>query len=972
MVSRGVGWAKRSVPTRLSIGGHVTLCPSYPTDERRGMSPIPHEGLSMNVSRLVNVLTGAAALAVVVALLGACSEDRPDALVASAKEYLAKKDYPAASIQLKNALKQKDSGEIRYLLGKTSIGLGDYAAAQIQLRQALESKYSTDAIYPELSKVMLGLGDLKKLVTEFGNVTVSSAEQQASIKADVGEAYLALGQPKEAQEAFLAALASVPGYPRARVGEGRNLAVAGDVTGATAIANDILAKQPDFPQALGLKADLLASQGKSEEAVAVLTTLVKVTPYNGQARFALVSLLIAGGKFDLAGVAIVEMKKALPRDIRGKYLEALLAFRQNDPAKARDALVPVLNAIPDPGPAMLLAGAVEYQLGSLSTAADHLRKVIAKFPNNVYARNILVATYLRQGQPGKAEDALTPTLTLAPNDPTVLRAAGEVALANNKLKDAAMYYDRALSLEKDNSAIKTRLAQIRLASGETERALADLETTSGLDTTQYQSDLSLITTYVTRKEYDKALAAVATLEKKLPADPLTYSIKGAVYLAKKDTKSARMYLEKALSLQANYLPAARVLAGLDIADKNTAAAIGRFESILVKEPNNEGALLGLAQAQVAASAPGKEITATFERAIKANPSSVAPRLAQINFLNQNRDPKAALTAAQAANAAIQNEPRILDVLGLAQLAAGETNQAIETFNKLASAQPDSPLPQLRLAAASYAAKQVDAPIQALRKALAIKPDLLEAQRGIIAMQIAAGKPEEALKEAKAVQKARPKEAIGFAMEGDVLESQKRHADAAKAYAEGIKRQPVPELVVRQIQLLEVAGLSAEARSVAAKWLKENPNDPVVRFHLATTAMQNKEFKEAVESYKDILKKQPDHFQTLNNLAWVLGELKDPSALSYAQRAYALAPTNAGVLDTYGWLLFNSGDGKRSVELLTQAAMSSPQDVDIRVHLAKALIKSGDKAGARKELEAATKLGEKSPPKAEIEQLLRSL
>ena len=926
----------------------------------------------MNFNRLRRLIKNTAVLLVMAALLSACSDEKPDALVASAKEYLAKKDYPAASIQLKNALKQKDSGEIRYLLGKTSIGTGDYAVAQIQLRQALESKYPADAVYPELSKVLLALGDVKKLVTEFENVQVNDAEGQASIRADVGEAYLALGQAKQARDAFLAALASVPGYPRARVGEGRNIAIAGDLAGATMIANDILAKDPDFPHALALKADLLASQGKSEEAAAVLTTLVKVMPYNGQARFALVSLLIAAGKFELANDGITEMKKNLPRDIRGKYLEALLAFRQNEPAKARDAVSQVLNAIPDQGPSLLLAGAAEYQLGSLSTAADYLRKVIAKFPNNLYARNLLVATYLRQGQPGKAEDALAPALALAPNDPTVLRAAGEVAVANNKLKDAAKYYDQALALEKDNSALKTRLAQIRLASGETDRALADLESTSGLDKTQYQSDLALISTYMTRKEYDKALVAVATLEQKLPNHPTTYSIKGAVYLAKNDRKTARMYLEKAMSVQANYLPAARVLAGLDIDDKNFAAATNRFESILAKEPNNEGALLGLAQVQISTKQPRREITATFDRAIKSNPSSVASRLAQISFLNQSRDATATLAAAQAANAAIQNEPRVLDALGLAQLAAGETSQAIETFNKLAKAQPDSPLPQLRLAAASYAAKQVDAPIQALRKALAIKPDLLEAQRGIIAMQIAAGKPEAALKEVKAVQQARPKEAIGFAMEGDVLESQKKPAEAAKAYAEALKRQPVPELVIKQIQLFEAAGLSAEARAVEVKWLKENPSDSTVRFFLASTAMQNKNYKDAAQRYQDILKKQPNHFETLNNLAWTLGELKDPAALSYAEKAYALAPTNAGVLDTYGWLLVTGDGGKRGIELLTDAATRAPQSVEIRMHLAKALIKSGDKAGAKKELEAAAKHSEKSPLKAEIEQLLRSL
>ena len=105
----------------------------------------------MNIGGLGNILKRAVALAVVTALLAACSDDGPDALVGSAKEYLAKKDYSAASIELKNALKQKDSAEIHYLLGKALIGLGDYPAAQIQLRLALESKYPADAIYPELS-----------------------------------------------------------------------------------------------------------------------------------------------------------------------------------------------------------------------------------------------------------------------------------------------------------------------------------------------------------------------------------------------------------------------------------------------------------------------------------------------------------------------------------------------------------------------------------------------------------------------------------------------------------------------------------------------------------------------------------------------------------------------------------------------------------------------------------------------------
>jgi len=926
----------------------------------------------MDVSRMSNIGLGTAALVLSAALLSACSQDKPEAFVKSAREYIAKKDYRAASIQLKNALQKQENGEVLYLLAVSLIELGDYPSAELHLRRALQHSYSPDVVYPALANVMLGLGDFKKLAGELRNVSVKDPAAQASIKAAVGEAHVALGQLKEAREAFSAALASVPGDPRTRVGEARIVAVAGDIAGATKVADEVLARSPGLPQALALKADLLISERKTEEAAAVLSKLVKVAPFDGQVRFVLVSLLIAGGKLDQAAAGIEAMRKTLPRDVRRSYLEAVLAFRQGQHRKARNSIQQLLNVLPDHGPSLLLAGAVEYQLGALSTAEDYLRKVLARYPNSLYARNLIVATYLRKGQPGKAEEALEPALKLAPKDPTVLRAAGEVAFANNQFADAAKYYEQALALEKDSVLLRTRLAQIRLAKGDTARALEDLETASGLDQNQYQADLSLITAHLRQKEYDKALAAVAMLEKKQPANPLTYNVKGAVYAAKEDVKNARTNFEKSLSLQFNYLPAAINLAKLDLAEKNTEAAKNRLQVILTKEPNNEGVLLSLAQILISIRAPIKEITSTFARAIRADPSSVPPRIALINFLARSRDLKAALTAAQEANTAMPNEPRILDALGLAQLANGQANEAIETFNRLATALPDSPLPLMRLASAQSAAKQIEAPIQALQKALVMKPDLLEAQREIIVAQLAAGRPDEALKEAKSVQKARPKEAIGFALEGDVLANQKKLAEAANAYAEGIKRQPVPGLVVTQHQLLQAAGKSADADAVAAKWLKEKPSDPVVRFHLANLAVQNKDYKAAAERYREILAQQPENAAVLNNLAWVLSEMRDPAALGYAEKAYAKGSSSPGIQDTYGWLLVNAGETKRGIDILTRAVAAAPREADIRMHLAKALLKSGDKAGARRELEALVQQGEKKALGAEAAQLLQGL
>ncbi len=925
--------------------------------------------------RLKNLAITAGFLFVVTIIAG-CGQKSADSLLASAKDYIAKKDYSSASIQLKGALQKKESGEIQYLLALSLVELGDYSGAELQARRALLSKYSSDAVYPVLAKAMLGLNEFKKITAELGKVVVNDTANQALISNIVGEAYLAQRQPADALTSFDAALLKVPGEPRAQIGKAR-AAAGNDTSGNSAanalkVADEILASSPNFAPALALKADVLIAQAKPTEAIEVLTKLVGASPFNGQARFSLISLLTAENKFDEATKAITAMKQAAPRDIRPNYLSGILALRKGETVKARDEAIKVLSVAPDHPPSLVLAGTAEYQLGSLSTAADYLRKALAANPENIYARNILIAIYLRQGQPGKAEDALAPALKSTPNDPAVLRAAGEVALANNQPKEAATYYAQALALEKNSVMTQTRLAQIRLANGDVNDAVAGLEAASSLDKEQYQADLSLVALYFEKRDFDKALAAVSMLEKKQPNNPMTHNVRGAVYVGKKDIKAARLSFERALTIQPNYLPAASNLARLDLADKNPSAARDRYESIVAKDPGNDGALLALTQIQSLSNAPAADVSATINRAIKANPNSAQARLALIGFYTRQADVKSALVAAQSAQTAMPNEPRVIEALGLAQLAAGELSQGTETFNKLVRMQPDSPLPLMRLASAQYASKSIDAAIATLRKAISIKPDLLEAQREIIAAQIASGRVEDALKEAKAIQKSRPTEAIGFAAEGDILASQKRFADAGNAYAEGIKRQSVAELVARQHQMLIATGKAPEANALADKWIQANPKDTVVRFQIANDLLAKKEYRDAASRYKEIIAIQPSNFGVLNNLAWVLHQMKDNSAIGYAEKAYAIAPGNPEVMDTFGWLLFSKGDTARGMALLKQAVSASPKNLEARLHLAKAFVAASDKAAARKELEAIAGQKENLSIATEANQLLQSL
>jgi putative PEP-CTERM system TPR-repeat lipoprotein len=907
------------------------------------------------------------------ALAAGCGGDDPAKLVASAKGYIAKQDAPAAIIQLKNALqKEPANAEARFLLGTQLMETGDAASAEKEFRRALEHGYRPAAAVPELAKAMLQAGQAKELVAEFSGRRLDDPAAQAALATEIGIAHFALGQTKEAGTAFAAALAAKPGEPRARIGAARVMAANRDLAGAMKVADEVLAQAPGHAEALALKADVLLARGEREPARRVLADFVNAQPKNVQARFALVSLLLEENRLDEAKPALDAMRQAAPRDPRTSYLDALLAFKQGEHAKAKEAILETLKSAPNYLPARVLAGSIELALGQLVAAEDNLRRVVAAAPQTTQPRVLLAVTYLRQGQPAKAEETLAPALKAEPDNPRVLQIAGEIALARGDVGRASEHYQRASAADKDNARLRTRLAQTRFAAGDANQGFRELESAAAVDPGQYQADVALVLAHAQRREYDKALEAVDRLEKKQPDNPVTFDLRGRVLLAKGDRKGARASFEKAVALKFDYLAAVRALAALDVADKQPDAARRRYEAVLAKAPSNEGALLGLAELLATAKAPTQEIAAAIERAVKANPASVNSRLALIGYLAQTKDAKGALAAAQAARAAIPNDPRILDALGLAQLAAGETNQAIATFNALVALQPDSAAPLLRLARAQVIAKDYDASIATLRKATALRPDQVGLQGDIAVVQLAAGRPEEALKEARALQAARPKGGAGFALEGELLAQQKKFAEAAGLYAEALKREAQPATAMRLHGLLLAANKPADASKVAATWLREHPKDVAMRMYLADTDLRRKDLPAAARGYREVLAIQPENVIALNNLAWVLGETKDPGALALAEKAYALAPASPAIADTLGWILVERGDAKRGTELLGKAAAGMPNSLDIRLRYAKGLIKTGDKARARTELEAVAAAPGESAAKAEAAALLKQL
>ena len=107
---------------------------------------------------------------------------------------------------------------------------------------------------------------------------------------------------------------------------------------------------------------------------------------------------------------------------------------------------------------------------------------------------------------------------------------------------------------------------------------------------------------------------------------------------------------------------------------------------------------------------------------------------------------------------------------------------------------------------------------------------------------------------------------------------------------------------------------------------------------ADDAMRKGDWARAVVAYDRILAQTDGrNMLVVNNMAYaqsMLGQHK--KAIEFADRALKLAPDNASVLDTAGWVRFRAGkDLETAKRLLRQAAEKAPQNAAIRAHLAEA-------------------------------------
>ncbi len=221
--------------------------------------------------------------------------------------------------------------------------------------------------------------------------------------------------------------------------------------------------------------------------------------------------------------------------------------------------------------------------------------------------------------------------------------------------------------------------------------------------------------------------------------------------------------------------------------------------------------------------------------------------------------------------------------------------------------------------------------------------------------LAAGRGEEALAEAQALQRANPGTPAAHMLVGDVLGALGQPLQAADAYRLAANISFTEPVALRMIDALDRGGRRADAMTTLRLFLSQNPRN-VAALLLASDYFQAAgAWEDSIRILEGLRARMGNRDALiLNNLAWAWFRSGDADkGLVYASRAYALTPSNPAAADTLGWLLFETkADRRAGIELLEKARAIAPASSAIHWHLAQAYAAVGRKPEAARAAQAA--------------------
>jgi tetratricopeptide (TPR) repeat protein len=449
---------------------------------------------------------------------------------------------------------------------------------------------------------------------------------------------------------------------------------------------------------------------------------------------------------------------------------------------------------------------------------------------------------------------------------------------------------------------------------------------------------------------DAAIVEFERLAKQAPNDRDSRTRLVAAYRAAGKTQAAQNLLDAALKNNQNDTDALFQRASLFLQTGKATEAEQDLKRVLHFKSDFAEAHLAMAQVHKLGRLRMSE-RQELNEALRIKPSLLPARVALARSFTLGGDAKAALELLNAAPAEQKAQPAFLIERNWALLGAGDVKELRSVLDQALQIRR---LPDLVLQDAILRVQQGDfvAGRSAAEEILGGNPEDVRAVRILVDSYVSQKQPGKATERLQALVAAHPQSVQLQQFLGEWYLNSKNPAAARQAFETALHVNPrfVPSA-------LALSGLdyrekrAADARQRLQAVLSGDPKNVPALLMLGDISLDGQDRQEAIGHYRAVLAIDSSNLMALNNLAYTLALTDPEEALKYAQQAAEMAPGNAAVQDTLGWVYYRKAIYSMATTHL-EAAVAKEATPRRQFHLAMSYLRGGNRQLGEKTLRLA--------------------
>jgi tetratricopeptide (TPR) repeat protein len=489
-------------------------------------------------------------MAVIVMGCSKSPEEKKQAYLESAQQYMEKEKYAEAAIQYQNVLQiTPDDVKTLISLGEVQLKLNRPQQAYAAFSKASQADPKNVKAREYLASMLL-LAKKYDLVEKQASTILKDDPKNLLAKEILAQALFMNGKKEQGIKLMEELLKTQSPTEDMYINTIQMYMAMGRMEDTLALVSKGSSLFPKSAKIRFLASDISVFRNDINSAKKWAEEAYRVSGDNVNAGIALAMFYTRHNMEDLYRVQLAELKKRFPQSPDPLILESTILHQKHDLDGSLKAARRALE-LKDTTQTRTLISQILLDKKDTAQAKKMLTETVEKDSKAMLPRLLLAQIYLDEKNSTKAIELLDEPLKLAPGSPDLASTAAQAYLMKGDVMKARQIVEGALKENTQNIALHRMMAKIHFVQGEYKKAL--LETDLLVKNSVKTPDILYIGALSALRSGDVQNAAtyIQSLKASVPNDWITLHAEILHLLAQKDIKGAYQIADKALTLYPN-------------------------------------------------------------------------------------------------------------------------------------------------------------------------------------------------------------------------------------------------------------------------------------------------------------------------------------------------------------------------------------------------------------------------------------